>query len=79
MTTARNPVHWFEIPTRDLHRAKKFYEAVFTVELSLNQLGPLKMALFPMVAGAPGATGALVKSKHYTPSHDGTLIYFRNL
>jgi predicted enzyme related to lactoylglutathione lyase len=73
MTTARNPVHWFEIPTRDLHRAKKFYEAVFTVELSLNQLGPLKMALFPMVAGA------LVKSKHYTPSHDGTLIYFRNL
>ncbi len=76
MTTTINPVNWFEIPTTDLKRAKKFYEAVLQIKLSLHEMGPLKMAWFPMAADSPGATGTLVQSQHYTPSHEGTLVYF---
>lgn len=76
MSTEMNPVTWFEIPANDLGRAKAFYEHVFGVELSLNDFGELKMAWFPMKEGVSGATGTLVQSPAYTPSHAGALLYF---
>lgn len=75
MAKESNPVNWFEIPVDDLDRAKAFYEAVFGVEISLNEMGPLKMGWFPMFQDAPGATGALVKAEGYTPSASGSLVY----
>lgn len=71
-----NPVNWFEIPTTDLERAKEFYESVLQTELALNEMGPLKMAWFPMDHEAAGATGTLVQNENYTPSYAGTLVYF---
>lgn len=76
MTDQTNPVNWFEIPVDDLEKAKQFYENVFGFRLSLNEMGPMKMAWFPMAQGGPGATGTLIKSEGYTPSHAGTLVYF---
>ena len=76
MAKQYNPVGWFEIPATDLNRAKRFYEAVFEVELTLTTMGPAEMAWFPTVENAIGASGTLLKSEGYTPSHDGTLIYF---
>jgi predicted enzyme related to lactoylglutathione lyase len=76
MADKMNVVNWFEIPTKDLSRAKEFYEHVLGVELSLNEMGPLKMAWFPMNMGAPGATGSLVENENYEPSHMGSLVYF---
>jgi len=70
-----NPVNWFEIPVSDMDRAKKFYESVFGAELSLNEMGPNKMAWFPMEMGAAGAAGTLIQGDGYTPSHDGTIVY----
>lgn len=69
-------VNWFEIPVRDLERAKAFYEYVLGVGLSLNETGPLKMAWFPMEQGLPGSTGALVQAEGYEPSSAGTIVYF---
>lgn len=51
MTDQSNPVNWFEIPVNDLERAKQFYETVFGLQLSLNEMGPMKMAWFPMTQG----------------------------
>ena len=76
MAKRYNPVGWFEIPTTDLDRAKKFYEAVLDVQLTLTTLGPVEMAWFPMSEDGIGASGTLVKSEEYTPSRDGILIYF---
>lgn len=76
MTDQTNPVNWFEIPVNDLERAKHFYETVFGLQLSLNEMGPMKMAWFPMTPETSGATGTLMKSEGYAPSHDGTLVYF---
>ena len=76
MTDQINPVNWFEIPVNDLERAKQFYETVLGLQLSLNEMGPMKMAWFPMTQGVGGATGTLMKSEGYAPSHAGTLVYF---
>ena len=75
MANKSHAVNWFEIPTIDLTRAKDFYEYVLGVSLSLQEIGPLKMAWFPMIEGAPGATGALMQAEGYIPSHEGTLVY----
>jgi hypothetical protein len=71
-----NPVTWFEIPVNDLERAKTFYEHTLGVELSVHEFGPLRMAWFPMHAGAPGCTGSLVLAPSYVPSHQGSMVYF---
>jgi predicted enzyme related to lactoylglutathione lyase len=76
MTEELNPVNWFEIPAININKAKQFYESVFNIELSLNDMDSLKMAWFPMTENAPGSTGALVQAEGYTPSHAGTQVYF---
>ena len=56
-----NLVGWFEIPVADMDRAKKFYESVFEIEISVHDLDGFVM----------------VKHEMYTPSlTDGVLIYF---
>ena len=76
MTQHYNPVGWFEIPVIDLDRAKRFYEAVMDLQLTLMTLGSAEMAWFPFVEDAIGASGTLIKAEGFTPSHAGTLIYF---
>ena len=75
MPSHANPVNWFEIPVTDMARAKKFYEAVFGIEITDSEMGPNKMGWFPMEMGAAGAAGTLIKGDGYTPSHDGSLVY----
>jgi len=72
----QNMVAWFEIPVTNMERAKTFYEKVFKVAINVQDLGELFMGFFPMNEGASGAMGALMQYKSYTPSHEGTLVYF---
>lgn len=76
MTAQRNPVNWFEIPVKDLNRAKAFYEHVLGLSLSVTNMEGSEMAWFPMSQGAAGASGTLIKSEGYEPSHSGSLVYF---
>ena len=75
MPSQSNPVNWFEIPVNDLAKAKAFYESILELELTESEMGPNKMAWFPMEMGAAGSTGTLVKGEGYTPSYDGSLVY----
>ena len=75
MSSHANPVNWFEIPVTDLGRAKTFYESVLGVELTDSEMGPNKMAWFPMEMGAAGAAGTLLQGDGYNPSHQGSLVY----
>lgn len=76
MSDEENAVNWFEIPVRDLARATDFYEYVFGVTLTQNDMGPMRMAWFPMTVNGAGASGTLIQSEGYEPSHAGTLVYF---
>ncbi|MGQ0644119.1 MAG: VOC family protein [Elusimicrobiota bacterium] len=76
MAEKTNPVGWFEIPVKDMARARAFYEHVLGLALEEHDLGPLKMAWFPMSESAVGSAGALVLGETYEPSARGTLVYF---
>lgn len=70
-----NPVHWLEIPTVDIERAKDFYTKVFNLEFQYIEMPDSKMYMF----GAPGqmgSAGTLVYADESKPSTDGTIVYF---
>lgn len=73
-----NPVVWFEVYVQDMARAKKFYEAVFNLQLE-NLESPnasIDMLAFPKHLDAQGASGALVKMEGVASGGGGTLVYF---
>jgi len=75
-------ISWFEIPVLDMDRAKKFYETVFNVEISIQDFGGVLMGWFPPAEDitAPGISGSLVKSEgNYIPSSTyGAVVYFNS-
>src|SRR5258708_34160503 len=46
--TFKNAVSWFEIPTQDLSRAQKFYEAIFQIQMVPLDTPQIKMRMFPL-------------------------------
>ena len=77
-----NMISWFEVPVIDMDRAKKFYETVFNVKITINDFGGVLMGWFPPAEDitAPGISGSLVKSEgNYIPSAThGTVVYFNS-
>jgi len=70
----RPMISWFEIPATDLARARRFYEAVFGIVMTVETVDGYDMAIFPG-DGTPG--GALVKGDVYVPGKAGPILYFR--
>ena len=71
-------ISWFEIPTEDLDRAQKFYEAIFEIQMFPMEFPGFQMRLFPISDPATGIGGALVKTSpgFYIPSEShGPLLY----
>ncbi len=73
----KNAISWFEIPSTDLDRAQRFYEAIFQVELSPLDLANIRMRMFPIDDPITGIGGAIVHAVgFYNPSStEGVLIY----
>jgi hypothetical protein len=71
-----NALNWFEIPAKDIHRAKKFYETIFDIKMEdMPEMMSMKMTAFPGEPGKGKASGALVQSSQHKPSADGAIIY----
>lgn len=71
-----NSINWFEIPVTDTSRAKKFYEALFNIEMNTMEMMGFEMAFFPGSDNMEGkVSGALVKGEMHKPSPDGIIIY----
>ncbi len=66
---------WFEIPSKDIAKSAAFYEKSFDVKLKPDEMGPVKMAMFPWKEKEEGIGGALVSGSDYTPSHQGSTVY----
>src|SRR5438093_5787016 len=70
----RHQVVWFDIPTRDLDRAVRFYSAVLGIQLKKEQAGPgVAIAMLPHAEGSIG--GCLVQNLDARPSESGPLLY----
>lgn len=77
MAMKSNPVIWFELPVKDMARARKFYEAVLDLTLSpVTEMLGMKLSFFPMERDVVGAGGALILSDQAKPSQSGTIVYF---
>ena len=72
----KNAISWFEIPTNDLDRAQRFYEAILGVSMIPMDMPNFKMRMFP-IEDMMGVGGALVYAEGFykTSETDGTLIY----
>lgn len=72
-----NAISWFEIPTTDIERASKFYEAIFGINLTPLDMPNIKMRMFPLDDMMTQVGGALVHSDgfHKPSLTDGPLIY----
>ncbi len=71
-----NSLNWFEIPAKNIDRAKKFYENIFSTKLDdVQEMMGMKMAFFPNDPGNGKASGGIVESEMHKPSVDGAVIY----
>lgn len=76
MEKTANALNWFEIPAKDITRAKKFYESVFNVKMQdMPEMMGMKMTSFPTEMGNGKVSGALVQSQMHNPSTDGAVVY----
>ena len=75
METNANSLNWFEIPATDIKRAKKFYEAIFDIQMEESEMMNTKMAFFPYEMGSGKASGGLCQSDFHKPGMDGVIVY----
>lgn len=73
--TRQHAISWFEIPTRDLNRAQKFYETILGITFTALDLENFQMRMFP-VQDQTSVGGCLCFSDSHIPSEtDGPLVY----
>ena len=65
---------WFEIPTSDLDRAQRFYEAILAQPLQRTAFAGADIAVFPR-GDKPNATGALIRLDELHPTVQGSIVY----
>lgn len=66
---------WFEIPTAEFERGIRFYEAVFELALRREDMGPVRMAIFPGEADAPSGGAVIHMAGGQPPGPMGTTLY----
>jgi len=72
----KNALNWFEIPTTNIDRAAKFYEAVLGASLHREVIAGIPNAILPYSGGEDGAVGgALVQNPRLPPGAAGGLPY----
>ena len=77
MIPHKNSASWFEIPTKDLDRAARFYETVLGRPMRREVFRGTPWAIFEHDRVAVG--GALIYDERVSPSTDGALVYLTTL
>jgi predicted enzyme related to lactoylglutathione lyase len=75
MNLMKNAVSWFEIPTQDFERARRFYQTIFAYEMPEMNMADIRMGILPHDRDAGGVGGAIVKGEWSKPSPTGTIVY----
>lgn len=70
-------ITWFEIPVKDMQRAKHFYEALLDTSLIVQRdsISGTEMVFLPPQSEGM-VSGSLVKSSNFFPSENGLLVFF---
>ncbi len=77
-----NAITWFEIPVKDMNRAKKFYDTILDMKMESKFIEETneELAFFPFTGAEVRATsgrvsGVLVKNNRVEPSGTETTVY----
>lgn len=68
-------ISWFEIPTADFERGIRFYETVLDVSLNREDMGPMRMAMFPCEEGSPVGGAVVHMEGGNPPGPMGAVVY----
>lgn len=68
-------ISWFEIPTADFERGICFYETVLGTTLTREDMGPLRMAMFPCEEGATAGGAVIHMEGGQPPGPQGSVVY----
>ena len=71
-------INWFEVPVADFERARQFYETVIDTQLFINDQRETMGSMLGVFPHDGQVGGCLVHNPQfgYTPSTEGTLVYF---
>lgn len=75
MSSETNAINWFEIPAKDISRAKTFYESIFEIKMEDMEMPDMKYAMFPFDPMKGKIAGGLAQSPMHTPASTGAIIY----
>jgi uncharacterized protein len=70
----KNAINWFEIPVKNLERAKTFYETMLGGEMQRMEMPGVKTAFFPADL-QNGIGGCITEAHGYEPAKNGSLVY----
>ena len=68
-------INWFEIPVKNLSRAKTFYETVIGAPMQTMEAMGMKSAFFPADMENGSVGGCILEGQGYEPTNKGSLIY----
>jgi uncharacterized protein len=68
-------ISWFEIPAADFERAMRFYETVLAMTLKREDMGPMRMAMFPGSEDLPVGGAVTYMEGAQPPGPMGTVVY----
>jgi predicted enzyme related to lactoylglutathione lyase len=68
-------INWFEIPTTDLERAARFYEAVLGTSFKREHFAGTDMHMAVFQGEQESVRGALIADGRRKPASDGALVY----
>jgi predicted enzyme related to lactoylglutathione lyase len=75
MSSKTNAINWFEIPVKEIIRAKKFYESIFDIKMEEMEMPGMKYAMFPFEPMSGRVSGGLAQSPMHSPGMTGSIIY----
>jgi predicted enzyme related to lactoylglutathione lyase len=70
-----NALNWFEIPAKNLDRAKTFYETILDAQLQRMDGMGMKSAFFPAGQQHGAVGGCIIEGPGYEPATNGSLVY----
>ena len=71
----QHTINWFEIPTTDLDRASRFYEAVLGSTFKREHFDGTGMQMAVFQGEEASVRGALILDQRRKPAADGALVY----
>lgn len=71
----KNAINWFEIPVKNIGKAKKFYETILDTNMQVMEAMGMKTAFFPADLENGSIGGCLMEGQGYEPSPTGSLVY----